>query len=129
MESGHLVECSSAVDASARHDDVVAAIRWTALSVGWALLIGASSLVAGVSANSTALVGFGLSSLVDSTASAVLVWRFRHERHGTREIEEVERRAGLLIGAILIVIALFIAFRAVHALAEHSGPEPSTLAW
>lgn len=115
------------VETSSRQGDVAAAIRWTTFSVAWALLIGITSLVAGISANSTALIGFGLNSLVDSTASTVLVWRFRHERRGSREIEEVERKAGLVIGAILVVIALYITFRAVHALVEQAGPEASTL--
>jgi divalent metal cation (Fe/Co/Zn/Cd) transporter len=112
---------------SARHHRVVAAIRWCALSVGWALLVGVTSLAAGVAANSTALVGFGLNSLVDGTASSILVWRFRHERLDVRPSDELERRAAQAIGVILLLIALYLAARAISALAEGSGPEASPL--
>src|SRR6187200_1963770 len=58
-------EWQSPVDASAsRHDQILAAIRWCALSVAWALLVAVTSLAAGFAADSTALVGFGLASLV-----------------------------------------------------------------
>jgi divalent metal cation (Fe/Co/Zn/Cd) transporter len=116
------------VDAPARRDyQIVAAIRWSALSVAWALLVAFASLAAGFAANSTALVGFGLSSFVDGTASLILVRRFRHERLDLRPSDELERRAAKAIGVILILIALYLAVRAVLALAEGSGPEPSPL--
>jgi divalent metal cation (Fe/Co/Zn/Cd) transporter len=112
---------------SARPDCVVAAILWCGLSVGWALLVGATSLAAGLAANSTALVGFGLNSLVDGTASSILVWRFRHERLGARPSDELERRAAQAIGVILLLIALYLGARAISALAEGSAPEASPL--
>jgi divalent metal cation (Fe/Co/Zn/Cd) transporter len=112
---------------SARRHRVVAAIRWSALSVLWALLVGVASLAAGLAANSTALVGFGLNSLVDGTASSILVWRFRHERLDVRPSDELERRAAQAIGVVLLLIALYLAARAIGALAEGSGPEASSL--
>jgi divalent metal cation (Fe/Co/Zn/Cd) transporter len=116
------------VDASAaRGTDVVTAIRWCALSVGWALLGGVTSLLAGLAADSTALVGFGLNSMVDGTASAILVWRFRHERLGARPSGELERRAAELVGVVLLLIAVYLAARASSALAGRSRPEPSSL--
>jgi hypothetical protein len=48
------------------------AIRWCALSVAWASLVGITALVAGAVAGSLALVGFGADSIVDGLASAVL---------------------------------------------------------
>jgi divalent metal cation (Fe/Co/Zn/Cd) transporter len=80
-----------------------------------------------VAARSTALVGFGLDSLVDGVASATLVWRFRHERLGIRASDELERRATRVVGAILLLIAFYLAVRALTALAEGSGPEPSAV--
>jgi divalent metal cation (Fe/Co/Zn/Cd) transporter len=116
------------VDASAaRHDKIIAAIRWSALSVAWALLVAFASLAAGFAANSTALVGFGLASLVDGTASSILVRRFRHERLDLRPSDELERRAGKAIGAIMFLIAGYLAVRAIKALADSSGPESSAL--
>lgn len=112
---------------AARHDQIVAAIRWCALSIAWALLVAFLSLAAGFAANSTALVGFGLNSLVDGTASSILVWRFRHERRAVRPSDELERRAAQGIGVILLLIAGYLAVRAISALADGSGPQASSL--
>ena len=112
---------------AARHDLVVSAIRWSAVSVAWGVLVGATSLGAGVSAESVALVGFGLDSLVDGAVSVILVWRFRHERLSTRSVEELERRAARLVGVALALIAVYLAVRGVAALAEGAGPESSPL--
>jgi divalent metal cation (Fe/Co/Zn/Cd) transporter len=108
---------------NSRSDHVAAAIRWSILSVAWALLVGVASLAVGVTARSTALVGFGLNSVVDGTASVVLVHRFRHERLGRASADEMERRAAAAIGTVLIAIALYLLVRASLALADGSGPD------
>jgi divalent metal cation (Fe/Co/Zn/Cd) transporter len=119
---------NGAVDATlARGEAVVAAIRWCALSVGWALLVGATSVAAGIADHSTALLGFGLDSLVDGIASATLVWRFRHERLGMRPSDRLERRAAHVVGVVLFLIGLYLVVRATIALAEAAGPEASPL--
>lgn len=95
--------------------------------MAWALLVAFASLAAGFAAHSTALVGFGLSSLVDGTASLILVRRFRHERLDLRPSDELERRAAQAIGLILLLIAGYLAVRAINALADGSGPKSSSL--
>jgi divalent metal cation (Fe/Co/Zn/Cd) transporter len=102
------------------------AIRWCALSVAWAMIVGVAALVAGFAAGVIALVGFGADSIVDGSASAVLVWRFRHERSTRRASDLVERRAARVVGAVLVVIGLYVSVSAVTALAGHSEPERST---
>jgi divalent metal cation (Fe/Co/Zn/Cd) transporter len=91
--------------------------------VGWAAIAGATSLIAGLVAGSIALIGFGADSLVDGAASAVLIWRFSAERSGANRADVVERRAARLVGAILILIALYLTVAAVLALANRSSPE------
>ncbi len=110
-----------------RHHILLAATRWSALSLAWASLVGATSLVAGLAASSVALVGFGANSMLDGSASAVLVWRFRHERLGTAHVGVVERRAALVVGGAMIAIALYLSASAISALAGHSEPETSTI--
>ena len=107
-----------------RHRLALDAIAWCAASVAWAALVGVSSLVAGLVASSVALVAFGANSILDGTASGVLVWRFRHERPGA-DVAAVERRAALAVGIVMIAVALWIAASAVSALAAHSVPEAS----
>jgi divalent metal cation (Fe/Co/Zn/Cd) transporter len=107
----------------ARSDQLAQAVWWCALSVAWAVVAGATSLIAGVVVGSVALIGFGADSIVDGSASAVLVWRFSAERSGARHADVVERRAARLVGAILILIGVYLAVAALVALANHSHPE------
>lgn len=57
------------------------------------------ALVAGVLADSIALVGFGLDSLVESLSGGVMIWRFsRHEGLSVEEEARLEKRAIKIIG-------------------------------
>jgi divalent metal cation (Fe/Co/Zn/Cd) transporter len=104
-----------------------AAIYWSAISLGWATLVGLTSVIAGLAASSVALVGFGANSILDGSASAVLVVRFRHEHLGRGDADPVERRAGYAVGAAMIGVALYLTVSAIAALASHSEPETSAI--
>lgn len=106
-----------------RSDRVAHALWWCVLSVAWATIAGATALVAGLAASSVALIGFGADSIVDGSASAVLVWRFSAERTAASHADAVERRAARLVGAVLVLIGLYLATAASFALANHSHPE------
>jgi divalent metal cation (Fe/Co/Zn/Cd) transporter len=101
------------------------AIRWCGLSVAWASIAGISAIVAGLTAGAIALVAFGADSITDGLASAVLIWRFRRERAAGHELERIEHRAGQAVGAILILIGIYVSTSAVAALVEHTTPERS----
>lgn len=110
-----------------RDRDLAEAMRWCVLSVAWAALVGASAVVAGLTAGAVALVGFGADSITDGLASAVLVWRFRSERSGKDDVRLVERRAAHAVGAILIIIGLYVSVSATVALAGHAAPDSSPI--
>jgi hypothetical protein len=59
---------------------LVSALRLSYFTVGWNGIAGASALVASIVAGSPALAAFALNALLDSSASLVLVWRFRTEQ-------------------------------------------------
>jgi divalent metal cation (Fe/Co/Zn/Cd) transporter len=98
-------------------------VWWCGLSVVWTVLAGATALIAGLVVGSVALIGFGADSIVDGSASAVLVWRFGAEKSGTINVDVVERRAARLVGGILVLIGVYLAVAAVVAMANHSHPE------
>jgi divalent metal cation (Fe/Co/Zn/Cd) transporter len=108
---------------NARSNQLAQALWWCAASVAWALVAGATALIAGVVVGSVALIGFGAASIVDGSASAVLVWRFDAEKAGATNIDVVERRAARLVGGILVLIGVYLAVAAAVALANHSHPE------
>jgi divalent metal cation (Fe/Co/Zn/Cd) transporter len=110
-----------------RSNRLADAVWWCALSVAWAAIAGATALIAGLVAGSVALIGFGADSIVDGSASGVLVWRFSAERSAASHADVVERRAARLVGAILVLIGLYLAAAASFALANHSHPESTVL--
>jgi len=103
------------------------ALRLEYATVGWNLVEGAVGVAAALAAGSTALLGFGLDSFVESASGGVLVWRLRAERRTTdpESVERVERRAERLVGASLFLLAAWILYDASRALWERERPETS----
>lgn len=54
------------------------------LSLAWMTVEGAVAILAGAVAGSIALVGFGLDSVIEGLAGAVIIWRFT----GARSLSE-----------------------------------------
>ncbi|MGY2700937.1 cation transporter [Nocardioides sp. HB32] len=81
--------------------------------------------VAAVEARSVALAGFGLDSLVEIGASAVVLW----ELSGTGE--QRQRRALGLIRAAFVALAAYLAVQSLVVLLSGSRPEhsPAGIAW
>ena len=84
----------------------------------WNLLIGGAAVVTAAATGSLSLIGFGVNAIVDSSVSALLVWRFRSEAAGrTTRILRVERLALRVAAAAFWIIGLYVLVRAVLALA------------
>jgi divalent metal cation (Fe/Co/Zn/Cd) transporter len=90
-------------------------------------LIGTSGFVVALFTGSLALAGFALNALLDSTASVVLVWRFRNERRDPLAAERVERRAQAVVAVAMMAVGLYVAEEAVRALVGRSQAEDSVL--
>jgi len=75
------------------------------------VLEGAIALGAAVAADSIALLGFGLDSLIECAAAAVMLWHLRVEAMGraAAEIEQRERRVHRFVGATLLLLAIYVA--------------------
>jgi divalent metal cation (Fe/Co/Zn/Cd) transporter len=78
--------------------------------------------VAAVSADSVALAGFGVDSLIEIVASAVVVWELRGETGSERET-----RALRSIAVAFALLAIYIAVQASLTLAGGSRPGHSVL--
>jgi divalent metal cation (Fe/Co/Zn/Cd) transporter len=80
-------------------------------TVGWNVVEGIIAVSAGAIASSVALIGFGVDSFVETASGAVVGWRLRAELNGHSDeerIEELERRAGRIAGALLLGLAVYI---------------------
>lgn len=94
------------------------AARLCALTVGWNTIVGGTAVATAVSTGSLSLIGFGINAVVDSSASAVLVWRFRAEAAGHAErAQRAERLALRIAGAAFLLIALYLLIQATRSLA------------
>ena len=110
-----------------RRSLVGSALRLSYFTIVWNGVVGAIALVVGLTTGSLALAGFALNALLDSSASAVLVWRFRKERSDPVAAEHLERRAQTWVIIAMILVALYVGFEAVRGLVNGSHPESSAL--
>jgi divalent metal cation (Fe/Co/Zn/Cd) transporter len=85
-----------------------------------------ASLIAGFLASSVALVGFGLDSTIELTASVAAQWRLRadHDHEIRERVERVTRR---IIGATFLALAVYVTYDSVRALWLRERPERSWL--
>ena len=105
---------------------LVSALQLSLFTIAWNGVVGATALLSSFMDNSLALAAFALNALLDSSASAVLVWRFRKEQRDPLAAEQLERRAQTWIILAMGVIALYVGAQAVRALIGGAHPESST---
>ena len=89
----------------------------------WMAVEAAVSLFAAWRAHSPALLGFGGDSAIELLSAAVVFWRFRSNSNP----ELAERYAARIAGALLIVLALFVAITSVLSLLGYREPQASRL--
>lgn len=80
------------------------------------------AIAAGAVASSSALIGFGLDSIVEVLSALAIAWQFAG---GTRHAER-ERVALRVVAVSFFALAAFVAFEAVRTLAGDEVPEHST---
>jgi divalent metal cation (Fe/Co/Zn/Cd) transporter len=87
------------------------------------------ALWAGERADSIALLGFGLDSLIEVMAGAVVLWRLLVERSvtGQRRIDVVERRARRLVGVTFWLLAIYVTVQAGLTLWRREPAEASVV--
>ena len=93
--------------------------------ISYNLIEGVLSVAAGLIAGSVVLVGFGLDSAIEVSAALVVLWHL--SRSGEEQQPVWEGRVARLVGATLLLVAAYVAVRALYALATESKPEESYL--
>lgn len=106
---------------------VSSALRLSYFTIAWNGSVGVLALLVGVVTGSLALAAFALNALLDSSASVVLVWRFRKEQSDPAAAEHLERRAQAFIVVAMLVVALYVGFQAIRALVDGSHADASVL--
>jgi divalent metal cation (Fe/Co/Zn/Cd) transporter len=101
---------------------VACPLAWASLT--WMTAEGAIAAIAGLIANSIALIGFGIDSAIEGLASLIIIWRFSGSR---RLSEQAERRAQKLVAISFFLLAPYIAVEAIRNLVTASKPGTSWL--
>ncbi|MDJ1134410.1 cation transporter [Streptomyces iconiensis] len=110
--------------APARRDVLARRIRLlVAATITYNVIEAIAALTAGTLASSTALIGFGLDSVIEVSSAAAVAWQFSARDHAVRQARE--RVALRIIALSFFVLAAYVTLDAVRALtgageAEHS---------
>jgi hypothetical protein len=84
----------------------------------------AAAILAALIAESVALLGFGLDSLVELASASTILWLYTGNRGGS---VAAERRAQQIIAGCFTALALYLTFDSISALAGGRHPDTSWL--
>jgi cation diffusion facilitator family transporter len=87
------------------------------------------AIAAGLIVGSVALVGFGVDSGIEVISALALLWRLHRvgPNASAGEHGAAEKRALYLVAATFFLLAAYITYEAIGALASGEGPESSTV--
>ena len=86
----------------------------------------AASLFFGKIANSIALIGFGLDSIMESLSGMVLIWRLqKHGKITEEEEERIERKAMKFVAVTFFILGFYVMYQSLRKLIVKDIPEPS----
>lgn len=110
-----------------REELVASAIQLSFVTIAWNAVVGAAALVSALVANSLSLGGFALNMLLDTSASAVLVWRFKKEERDPVAAHRLEQHAQVGIAVAMLGVVLFLAVESIRVLADGSHAHANAL--
>lgn len=106
---------------STNSDAVRRGRRLEYFGLAWNVIEAAVAIGAGALAGSTALLGFGFDSLIESLSGLVLLWRLAHGEKG----EQREQLAQRLVGVSFLILAVYVAAEAIESLVKREPPAAS----
>ncbi|MET7871984.1 cation transporter [Streptomyces cyaneofuscatus] len=108
----------------ARRDALARRIRLlVAATIAYNVIEAVVALTAGTIASSSALVGFGLDSVIEVSSATAVAWQFSARDHAVREARE--RAALRIIAFSFFALAAYVSVDAVRALAGGGEADPS----
>jgi divalent metal cation (Fe/Co/Zn/Cd) transporter len=100
----------------ARREALARRIRLLVIAtISYNVIEAAAALTAGTLASSTALIGFGLDSVIEVSSATAVAWQFSARDHVVREARE--RRTLRIISVSFLALAAYVSTDAVRALA------------
>ena len=90
-------------------------------SVAWMIAEAGVAVTAGIVAGSVALTGFGLDSVIELAAAAIVIWQLRGETAG----QDRDTRAVRLVGVTFFALAAYLTAEGIASLVTAARPAPS----
>ncbi|WP_326658651.1 cation transporter [Streptomyces canus] len=107
-----------------RRDTLAKRIRLlVAATITYNVIEAVVAITAGTIASSTALIGFGLDSVIEVSSAAAVAWQFSAREHAVREARE--KRTLRIIAVSFFALAAYVSIDAVRALAGTGEAERS----
>jgi len=105
------------------------ALTLSIFTVGYNLAEGGIAVFAAAIAGSSALLGFGMDSFIESLSGAVMIWRFwTYDIDCDEEVfEAVERKASRLVAFSFFALAAYVIFEAGSSLLQRETAQVSML--
>ncbi len=94
--------------------------RLTSITIGYNVVEAVVAITAGTIASSTALIGFGLDSVIEVSSAAAVAWQF-----AGRDPERREKVALRVIAGSFFVLAAFVTVEALRTLIGDDRPDHS----
>ncbi|MDW7679977.1 MAG: cation transporter, partial [bacterium] len=93
-------------------------------TVSWNLIEAIVAITAGIIASSTALIAFGIDSLIELISGAALLWRLLKAgpNASAEQHSSAERRALYLVAATFFLLAGYILFESISSLIHREAP-------
>jgi divalent metal cation (Fe/Co/Zn/Cd) transporter len=93
-------------------------------TIGWNALEGLVAIIAGITAGSISLFGFGIDSFIEVTSGAALLWRMSVDTDVNRR-DRSERLALRGVGVCFIALAAYVTYESIGDLIRQNEPEHS----
>jgi divalent metal cation (Fe/Co/Zn/Cd) transporter len=107
-----------------RQTRLVRRIRWlVAATISYNVIEAIVAITAGVAASSTALIGFGLDSVIEVSSAVAVAWQFAARDHAIREARE--RLALRIIAVSFFALATYVTLDSIRAFTGATTPEES----
>ena len=101
-------------------------VRWlVAATITYNVVEAVVAIAAGTIASSTALIGFGLDSVIEVSSAAAVAWQFSARDHAVRDARE--RTTLRIIAVSFFVLAVYVTVESVRALAGGTAADHSTV--
>lgn len=97
------------------------------ITIAYNLIEALVAIWSGLAAQSIALLGFGLDSVIELAAASILFWRIREEKKGMPKevIEKIDHRVHQFVGLTFLLLAIYVCFQATWTLWKKELSEES----